>query len=288
MKTKNLLALIVLSTIIVLSSCRKDKDIEVDSSTQSSTDNGAAENIFLDIKKVVEEAADDEGQTAKFGNEGKAYTFGACATVSTVPAWGNPTFPKTMTIDFGATNCTGYNGVNRRGQLIVTITDHYRNAGSVLTVQPQNLYINDVRVDGTKSLTNNGYNSNNHLEYAVQVSNALLTYTDGTTLSWNSTRTNEWIAGDSTTLFTHGIPGICDDIYLVSGSANGVNRNGLQYTVNITSPLRKEICCRWVSSGAMDIIPQGFATRTVDFGAGACDNDATVTINGNTYNVQMW
>lgn len=288
MKTNNLLTLIALSTIIVLSSCRKDKDMDVDSSTQSSTDNGAAENIFLDIKKVVEEAVDDEGQTAKFGNEGKAYTFGACATVTTVPAWGNPTFPKTMTIDFGSTNCTGYNGVNRRGQLIISITDHYRTAGSILTVQPQNLYINDVRVDGTKTLTNNGYNSNNHLEYVVQVSNAQLTYTDGTALTWNSTRTNEWIAGDSTTLFTHGIPGICDDVYLVSGSANGVNRNGLSYTVNITSPLRKEICCRWVSSGTMDIIPNGFATRTVDFGAGVCDNNATVTINGNTYNVNMW
>ena len=288
MKTNKLLTLIALSTIIVFSSCRKDKDVDVDSSTQSSTDNGAAENIFLDIKKVVEEAADDEGQTAKFGNIGKSYTFGACATVNTIPAWSNQTFPKTMTIDFGTTNCTGYNGVNRRGKIIVTITDHYRNAGSVLTVQPQNLYINDVRVDGTKSLTNNGYNSNNHLEYTVQVSNGMLTYTDGTTLTWNTTRTNEWIAGDSTTLFTHGIPGICDDVYLISGSATGVNRNGLYYTVNITSPLRKEICCRWVVSGTLDIIPQGFATRTVDFGAGACDNNATVTINGNTYNVNMW
>jgi hypothetical protein len=38
----------------------------------------------------------------------------------------------------------------------------------------------------------------------------------------------------------------------------------------------------------MDTIPQGFATRTVDFGAGACDNNATVTIDGNTCNVQMW
>jgi hypothetical protein len=288
MKTNNFLTLIALSTLIVFSSCRKDKDVDVDNSTQSSKDNGDAENIFLDIKKVVEEAVDDEGQTAKFGNEGKAYTFGACATVNTVPAWGNPTFPKTMTIDFGPTNCTGYNGVNRRGQLIITITDHYRNAGSVLTIQPQNLYINDVRIDGTKTLTNNGYNSNNHLEYTVQVSNAVITYTDNSTISWNSTRTNEWIAGDSTTLFTHGIPGICDDVYIISGSANGVNRNGLAYSVNITSPLRKEICCRWIVSGVLDIIPQGFATRTVDFGAGACDNNATVTINGNVYNINMW
>ena len=290
MKNLKLMTLITISSLLLVYSCKKDEEEIPDSSTISSKDNSAAENLFADIKKVVEEAADDEGQSAKYSGNDKSgnYTFGACATVTTIPAWGDTTFPKVMTIDFGSTNCTGVNGVNRRGQLIVTLSDRYRNLGSVLTVQPQNLYINDVRVDGTKTLTNNGYNSSNNLEYTVQVSNAVITYTDNTTLSWNSTRTNEWIAGDSTNLFTHGLAGICDDIYLITGSASGINRNGLAYSVNITSPLRKEICCRWISSGTLDVVPQGFATRTVDFGTGACDNQATVTINGNVYNVQMW
>ena len=269
-------------------SCKKDKEV-IENSTISSTDNGAAENIFADMKKVVEEAADDEGQSAKFSGNDKsgAFTFGASATVTTVPAWGDTTFPKVMTIDFGSTNCTGSYGVNRRGKLVVTLTDRYRNAGSVLTVQPQNYYVNDIKVEGTKTLTNNGYNASNHLEYTVDVSNAVITYTDNTTLTWNSTRTNEWIEGDSTTLFTHGLAGICDDVYLITGSANGVNRNGLNYSVNITSALRKEVCCRWVVSGSLNVIPQGFATRIVDFGNGNCDNQATVTINGNVYNVSM-
>ena len=288
MKTNNLLTILILSFILALFSCKKDKTELVDSSTQSSTDNSAAENLFLDIKKVVEEAAEDEGQSGKFGNNGKAYTFGNCVTVTTVPAWGNPSFPKVMTIDFGPTNCTGNYGVNRRGQIVVTLTDNYRDSGSVLTVQPQGLYINDIKVEGTKTITNNGYNSNNNPEFIVQVSNGVITYTDNSILTWSSTRTNEWIEGDSTNLFTNGIAGVCDDVYLISGSAQGVNRNGLAYSVNITSPLRKAICCRWVVSGTLDIVPQGFAIRTVDFGAGACDANATVTINGNVYNVIMW
>jgi len=193
-----------------------------------------------------------------------------------------------MEIDFGSTNCAGAYGINRRGKLVVTLTDKYRNVGSVLTVQPQNYFINDVKVEGTKTITNNGYNASNNLVYIVNVTNAVITYTDNTTLTWNSTRTNEWIEGDSTTLFTHGLSGICDDIYLITGAANGVNRNGLAYTVTIITPLRKEVCCRWVVSGSLDVIPQGFATRTVDFGLGICDNQATVTINGNVYNVSMW
>ncbi|MBL4592548.1 MAG: hypothetical protein JKX68_01890 [Flavobacteriales bacterium] len=288
MKNNTLITIVTLFVFLTIYSCKKEETTIIDNSTISSKDNGAAENLFADIKKVVEEAADDEGQSGRTASE-SAYSFGSCATVSITPAWGDTTWPKVMEIDFGPTNCAGVYGINRRGKLIVTLTDRYRNVGSVLTVQTQNYFINDVKVEGTKTLTNNGYNLNNHLEYIVNVSNAVITYTDNTTITWNSTRTNEWIEGDSTTWFTNGIAGICDDVYLITGSANGVNRNGLAYTVGITSPLRKSVCCRWVESGTLELVPQGFATRTVDFGvAGNCDNQATVTINGNVYNISMW
>ncbi len=286
MKNLKLTGLVLFSIVLTTYSCRKDKSevVEVDNSTISSTDNSSAENLFSDMKKVVEEAADDEGQSGKKAG----YSFGACATVSTVPAWTNSTFPKVMEIDFGANNCAGSNGVNRRGKLVVTLTDHFRDSGSVLTVQPQNYFVNDIKVEGTKTITNNGYNASSNLSYNVNVSNAVITFTDNTTITWNSVRTTEWIAGDGTTLFTHGLAGICDDVYSVTGSGSGVNRNGLNYSVVITSPIIKQVCCRWLVSGSLDVLPQGFATRSVDYGGGNCDNKATVTINGNVYNISMW
>jgi hypothetical protein len=284
MKKIKLITFVTLS-LLIISSCKKDKEIVEDYRTTSSKDNGAAENLFADIKRVVEEAAYDEGQSGKKAS----YSFGACATVTITPAWiDSTTWPKVMTIDFGTNNCTGIYGINRRGIIEVTLTDRYRNSGSILTVQPQNYFVNDIKVEGTKTLTNNGLNTNNNLEFEVQVVNGKITYTDGTETTWASTRTNEWIEGDTTTLFTHGFPGICDDVYLVNGSASGVNRNGIAYTVNITSPLRKEVCCRWLVSGSLDVTPSGLATRTVDFGAGACDALATITINGSTFNVYMY
>ncbi len=287
MKYNKLFLILGLLSLLFINSCKKDNETVIDNSTVSVKDNGAAENLFADIKRVVEEAANDEGQTAR-GEKSGSYTFGNCATVTINPAWVDTTWPKTMEIDFGATNCTGTYGINRRGKLVVTLTDRYRNLGSTLTVQPQNYYINDNKVEGTKTLTNLGQNANGNLEFKVDVVNGLITYTDNSTITWASSRINEWIAGDSTSLFTHGLAGICDDVYMITGSANGVNRKGLSYTVTITSPLRKEVCCRWLVSGTLDLVPNGFATRTVDFGTGNCDNDATITINGNTYNVQMY
>lgn len=287
MKTLNLIIVSVL--LLSLLACEKDgNDNVIDSTTTSSRDNTTAENMFADIKKVVEEAADDEGQTSKIGNNKSGYTFGTCATVTINPAWTSPTWPKVMEIDFGTTNCTGNYGVARRGKLVVTLTGKYRDAGTTLTVQPQDYYVNDIKVEGTKTITNDGYNANNHLSFTVDVVNGKLTYPNNKEITWASTRVNEWIEGDSTTLFTHGFAGVCDDVYLITGSANGVNRKGTSYTVTVTSPLRKEICCRWVVSGTLDIVPNGSDPRILDFGSGTCDNQATITINGNTYNIPMF
>lgn len=287
MKNRNLnfIVLFTLTISMVTFSCRKEeKEEEVNNETNTAQDNAISQNMFDDVKKVVEEAANDEGKTSMTG-----YFFGACASVAINPNWIDSTqyWPKTMTIDFGATNCTGNDGINRRGKLIITLTDRYRNQGSVLTVQPQNYFVNDYQVEGTKTLTNNGRNGSNNLTFTVQVTNGKITFPTGGYATWNSTRTNEWISGDTTSWFTNGLAGLCDDVYLITGSANGVNRAGLAYTVNITSPLRKEICCRWIVSGKLDIIPSGLLTRSIDYGTGNCDGVANVTIAGNTFTVIM-
>lgn len=277
---------VALLTLIgfIFFSCEKDE--KVDNQTTSSQDNSIAQNLFKDIKKVVEEAVDDEG--ASDTNKKAGYSFGNCATVSILPAWTDTaTWPKVMTIDFGTTNCTDSYGINRRGKLIVTLTDRYRNEGSVLTVQPQSYYVNDYLIEGTKTLTNNGRNSSNNLNFTVQVSNGKITYPNGNISTWQSTRNNEWVAGESTTLFTDGFAGICDDEYLITGSANGVNTNGLSYSVNITSALKAKVCCRWIVSGRVNIVPSGLLTRTVDFGSGSCDALVTLTIDGNSFTIPL-
>ncbi len=288
MKNKGLNYLLFFVAIIsiVATSCKKDekkKDI-VDNETNTALDNAVAQNFFDDMKKVVEEAADDEGKsTMKIG-----YSFGSCATVSITPAWiDTTTWPKIMTIDFGTSNCLGSDGVNRRGKLVVTLTDRYRNTGSILTIQPQTYYVNDHLIEGTKTITNNGRNSSNNLSFTVKVTGGKVTFPTGESTTWNSTRTIEWIAGESTTWFSNGLAGIFDDVYLITGSANGVSRSGLAYTVNITSALRKELSCRWIVSGSLDIIPSGLLTRSVNYGSGACDATVTVTIAGNTFTVVM-
>jgi hypothetical protein len=63
-----------------------------------------------------------------------------------------------------------------------------------------------------------------------------ITGADGLTHYWKSKRT--WLEGESTlTSF--------DDIYEITGNAEGTSRKGISYTVSIISPLRVDLSCEW-------------------------------------------
>ena len=74
-----------------------------------------------------------------------------------------------------------------------------------------------------------------------------------------------------------------DDVYQITGGGGGVNRNGVSYTVSITTPLRIELYCAYIVSGVIAIQPQENDLRIVNFGSGACDSQFTVTVNGETF-----
>lgn len=279
---KNLILFSAFS-MLIFSSCR---NYSLNRSTTTAEDNNLAEIGFGDIQKVAEDILKEEDLDGKSNNSQVAkQLYAGCATVSVSP--NGASFPKTITVDFGTTNCTATDGRSRRGQLVITITDYYRNAGCVMTVQPVNYYVNDYKVEGTKTVTNTGRNAAGNLSFSVDVSNGKVTSPNGDYVEYASTRTREWIEGESTTYLTDGVSGILDDVYLITGSANGTNRDGRTFTATVTSALRLELDCRWITSGTFELIPQDLKTRTIDYGTGACDNEATVSIGNRTYTVFM-
>jgi len=86
------------------------------------------------------------------------------------------------------------------------------------------------------------------------------------------------------TTYGKGNPVGSDPVAEVFGTAHGINRVGKTFDVNIpnTSPLIKHKLCQFIDKGILELTPEGFKTRTVDFGNGNCDDDATFTVNGST------
>lgn len=190
--------------------------------------------------------------------------FGSCATRT------YDYTARTLTIDFGPTNCLCPDGRYRRGQILVRFTTDVlrRTAGAVVT--RTNYFVNDNQHTATRTFTDIGSGS-----FTVDVTNAsIIRANNGGTHSWTANWTFTRTAG-------YGTPQISDDVYSVTGSANGTNRNNVTYTTTIQSPLTKRAdCFKYFVSGVINITNSNSRTMSLDYGNGACDNTATVTING--------
>jgi hypothetical protein len=263
------LSLVTTFSLLALVSCRKeDKTDPTDFDYTSAIDNARAEDYFADMLNAVDDAADANG--LRDAND-------ACAPTVTFDTL---VMPHTLTIDFGTVNCTTTSGRMRRGMLNVTFTGRYRDVGTVITITPQDYYVNDNHVEGTKTVTNMGLNGDGDPYFTVAVSGTVTAGDGSWTATHQAARTRTWIQGDDTLT-------PLDDVYLITGGGSGVNRNGVAYTVTITQALRVAVGCAWITAGTVEITPQNKPTRTINYGNGSCDGTFSVTVNGNTFSVTL-
>ncbi|MFT4681093.1 MAG: hypothetical protein ACI9YU_000930 [Flavobacteriales bacterium] len=279
-----ILAVFILGSF-VFEGCKKREDLRFD----SSTNNSEALSVFDDVYELVAEATDGEpGDTVGSWNLPSI----SCATITASPV--GPEFPKTVTIDFGGP-CNADDRV-RSGQIVCTITGPYSSENTVITVELVNYELDNYNVTGSKTITNNGNNGSGQPVFSIVVQNASISNENGSA-TWSSTRTRTWVEGSETTWFTidttqssgiMGINGLLDDVYHITGTAEGTTRGGVPYTVDITAPLEVQVGCRWVKEGILVVSPQNLDDRTIDFGNGDCDEGASVEIDGSSYNFTMW
>jgi hypothetical protein len=285
MKTNHLtigIAVIVIAFASTFTSCKKDKNEpeEKDKDTSSASDQSLASSIDNDMTSIADEA----GRTytiSSFKTSGiEGLLAASCATV-TVDSSSAPS--RTITVNFGTTNCLCNDGRYRRGAIAYSFTGKYRDSLTVITVTPQNYFVNDNQVIGYKTITNQGHNAENHLVYQITANMQIIKSGGTGTITWQANRTREWIVGENTLTWS-------DDIYSITGTANGTNASGNSFSSLITSPLIRNMavgCRKYFISGVLEHTPNGRATRYINFGSGTCDNIATVSINGESYTVEL-
>ncbi len=277
MKTKNLklFGIVAMAALILtFTSCKKYK---LNRDTTTSEDQAVAESITNDLFDNVDDAAKQNDDA--IGKTGITSSLSTCAVI-TVDTTAGTIFPATVTIDFG-TGCVGNDGKTRSGIISAEITGPYRDEGTSVTITPDNYSVDGYSIEGQKVVTNMGLNVDSHSVFHIEITNVVITTPDAETIEWQSSRDREWMEGESTYL------NIFDDVYHITGTGAGVNREGRPFEMEITNRLRKEIGCYWLVSGTLEIRPQDLNTITVDFGDGACDDEATVEIGNNTYIIHM-
>ena len=259
-------------------SCTKNNSSNnSDNETQSAADNSFAESVSDDVTTISTQS-EDNGVTGSLGDSTYGYLLSPCANISI----DNISNPHRLIVDFGASNCLCLDGKYRRGKILVAYTGLYRDSGSTHTINFDNYFVNDYKVDGTQTVINNGANDAGNITFSIQV-NSTITDTSGNTLTYTSERTREWVAGET----TDGLLGWRDDVYSITGTASGTAFDGTQFTSNITSALIVALNCRWIEEGTIEFKPSGKLTRTIDYGNGGCDNKATVSIAGISFDILL-
>lgn len=280
MKKTIFIAIISLAT--ALTGCKKDKEEALEYDTQTAYDNALVEGVFNDVNNIANQAISGNLSTYRTGpadNDGSLLS--ACATVTITPDSTN--IGGYIVVNFGSVPCRCRDNRFRKGIINVRYTGPYRDSATVITTTFNNYYVgNDslalYKVEGTKTVVNRGRNSAGNKYFTVNISNARL-ISPATEMTWNSTRQREWIGGEGTT------GNWTDDTYSITGSASGRSFNGTNFSVNITSPLIFSLDCAYIRQGRFDLTPENKPTRTFDYGGGACDALATVTVNGRTFNI---
>jgi hypothetical protein len=275
------LSLLAVSILLSLGSCKKRK---LNRDTTTAIDVSIIEGGFNDVQKVSEDILKEENLEGKASGVRDIY---GTPTVTVTPAFPDTTFPKTLTIDFGS-GTTDWLGRERKGMITIIATGMYKDSLAEFTITPSGYFVDDYKVEGEKIITNNGRNAGGNINYTININNGKVTAPNNDFATWESLRNREWIAGENTDWITNGLSGIMDDTYSITGEANGINRLGRTFDAEITSPLIVSLACKWITRGTFTLSPQDLDVRTVDYGYGDCDNEATVEIDGRTYDVLMW
>lgn len=292
-----------LAMILFITSCKKENSEALSAqeeeqaalyATESETE---AEMTFDDVYDNVMGVNSEVGvggvgifgrvAIGRTGEASRVDSLPSCVTVSVAPILPG-VFPKTVTVDFG-TGCMSH-GRLRSGKIKTVYSGPLREAGSVATTTFENFKIDSISVTGTHKITNTTATTPgaNQRQFKIEVINGKLARPNGDYTERDATRTITQIEGNGTI-------SPADDILSVRGGAQGRVKRGsliVLWNSEITEPLLKKFTCRWISKGRVRTVRQGLAANSpwvaiLDYVTGSCDNQAALTINGNTRQITL-
>lgn len=182
------------------------------------------------------------------------------------------------TIDFG-TGCESPNGNLLKGSVVISIERNLLVGRRQIDLFLEDFSFNELDIEGsaTQFRTRTGANLNPRV---VINSDYTATWPDGEQATWQGERTREWIEG-----YGSGFWG--NHVFLTTGTQTFTNRRGITYSRTVLESLRRELACKFVVSGALQVSREGW-TGVLNFGDGSCDSQGELQLpNGEVKEVTL-
>lgn len=266
MKNLNLrlLALIVVGGLLIASCENNDT---VDLSEPISADEAIALAEVDDVSDEVNNIIDDffvETEVAgKSEDTEKMEDFLPCLIKTIVIT----ETTKIVTLDFGD-GCELPSGNILSGKIIMSHAIDTNIQSLTITHTYENFYFNEISVEGGNTIVRVRENDNGNPQSTITFGTTL-TWPDGVSATREGFKVREWIEGYDTRTWS-------DNVFLFTGSWAVTFNDGVVYSSNIIEPLRREMACRFIVSGIVEVQKLDMS-GTIDFGDGSCDDIATFT-----------
>ncbi len=275
-----------IALLLTIHSCKKDSGVK----EYSAEDNTAIETEYAQIFDVVADYLSSDSTTRKTDNnilpEGIAVSF---IDKTYADSDGIVCFIDYGSLDHGSS----YKGIPcrdgryRAGKISVAMSKHWTDIGTVaiVTVSSSNeYYVGDgtkmYKVSGWETITRTGDST-----FTIEIENAAMQRENGN-MSWSASQTIRLLNGNNY--------GWWNTSYEVSGTAQGINKNGDAFNAEILRPLKKNLilgCLGTYVLGNVRIIntvnsdDNKFA---IDYGDETCDNNVILISKNGTRTIQVW
>ena len=170
-------------------------------------------------------------------------------------------------------------GVSRKGRIIAEFTGLYPDSNSIINILFLNYTFGQYTIDGNIIIVNRGRNEQGQPYLTFFVQNGSIA-TERATISWQANKSWTLTAGSAT-------PSLADDVYMVNGTSFGMNADGNEFDTEVLEENRILTDCLHITAGTSTINIRNLSPRRVDYGNGACDRNAVVSINGKEHQVTI-
>jgi len=245
----------------------------------------AYDDIFSEVDGVIN-LMDQQGYEQT--DLKSASTTDACPVIYVMQD-GDAFWPRTIIVDYGeGCDISRFNDHRervRKGKIIIKISGPMWLEGSSREVTFEDFFINEHQIEGRRTVTNEGFWEDGEYEglryFSVVLDGGMVTTPEGQVISKDVNRTRTFVEGSDTRWDTR------DDIWHINGIATGVNHAGIAFSREITSPLWKEIGCRFITRGTVLIEAEGRPDVILDYGDGDCDPLATLKLGDEIKEIRL-
>lgn len=261
MKKTAIISMVFAAVLISFSSCESEDDTTSDVDALDLEVETAQETTYEAIDQTVESAFEGLQPAGRVSDDGT--TLAECVDFT------HDQENKIITLDFGD-GCTGHLGNVHTGTIQIEYNMARYEPGAYRIITFVDYAINDIKVEGTRTITNTSTTETERV-FTVELENGKLDFGDGIEVTRDASWTRTWFIGQG--------------VVTVSGSASGININGLDYTADVSAEdpitFTRECLMRIPVSG-VKAWTVGEVSSSIDYGDGECDRLADITINGNT------